>query len=66
MCRNGYDYPTWGNKHATRKEVKNCEHALECEVTRLIGDFPFLWLAVDDDPGPNSMRGRIERIRLRY
>ena len=60
-CRNGYDYPTWGDKEAARSEVKDCEHALECEVTRVMGELPFLWLAVDDEAGPNSMRGRIER-----
>jgi hypothetical protein len=59
--RNGYDYPTWGEKKASRSRVKECEHALECEVSRVIGEFPFLWIAVEDEAGPGSMRGRIER-----
>jgi hypothetical protein len=27
----------------------------------VIGEMPFLWLAVDDEPGPDSQRGHIER-----
>ena len=30
-------------------------------VSRYIGDMPFLWLGVDDEPGPVSQRGLIER-----
>ena len=60
-CRNGTDYPTWGDKKAARSEVKKYEHALECEVSRVIGGFPFLWVSIDDDAGPDSMRGWIER-----
>jgi hypothetical protein len=59
--RNSYDYPTWGDKKAARSTVKKCEHALECEVTHIIGEFPFLWVGIDDEAGPDSMRGRIEK-----
>ena len=34
---------------------------MEREVSVVIGDMPFLWLAVDDEPGPDSLRGYIER-----
>jgi hypothetical protein len=27
----------------------------------VIGEMPFLWLAIDDDPGPDSLRGLVER-----
>ncbi|MGH9428328.1 MAG: hypothetical protein ACRD2L_18745 [Terriglobia bacterium] len=30
-------------------------------VTHYISAMPFLWLQIDDKPGPNSMRGMIER-----
>ncbi len=30
-------------------------------VCATIGDMPFLWLAVEDEPGPDSLRGYIER-----
>ena len=30
-------------------------------MSTVIGDMPFLWLPVDDDPGPASERGVIEK-----
>ena len=27
----------------------------------MIGDMPFLWLSIDDEPGRSSLRGYIER-----
>ena len=29
-------------------------------MSKVIGEMPFLWLPVDDDPGPTSKRGVIE------
>jgi len=37
------------------------EHSLECEVSKVIGCMPFLWLAIEDEPGPESLRSYIER-----
>ena len=34
---------------------------MEQAVSEVVGEMPFLWLAVDDDPGPESLRGYIER-----
>ncbi len=31
------------------------------QVSDRIGEMPFLWLAIDDHPGPESLRGYIER-----
>lgn len=45
----------------SRDQVKTQESALEAEVSEFIGKMPFLWLAVDDEPGTDSMRGKIER-----
>jgi hypothetical protein len=42
------------------RTVRHGERALECEVSRVIGNMPFLWLAIDDDAGPDSLRGFIE------
>ena len=42
-------------------EITRAEAELEARVSRYIGDMPFLWLDVDDDPGPSSDRGLIER-----
>lgn len=37
------------------------EYPLECLVSEYIRSMPFLWLAVEDQAGPASLRGYIER-----
>jgi hypothetical protein len=37
------------------------ERSLEALVSEYIGSMPVLWLKVDDQPGPNSTRGFVER-----
>jgi len=59
--RHGYDFPTWGDGHSAKSEVRKSEVALEKQVSTFIGAMPFLWLAIDDDAGPDSLRGYIER-----
>ena len=44
-----------------RAAVKQDEAALEARVSACIRAMPFLWLGVDDPPGPDSDRGLIER-----
>lgn len=44
-----------------RATVRRDEAELERQVSECIGRMPFLWLPVDDLPGPTSMRGVIER-----
>jgi hypothetical protein len=61
MARNAYDFPTWGQRSNAPADVRAAENALECEVTKVICAMPFLWLAVDDEPGAESRRGYIER-----
>lgn len=61
IAKNGYDYPTWGEGNSASTEVRAAEEALEREVSDFIGQMPFLWLAIDDAPGRNSLRGHIER-----
>ncbi len=34
---------------------------MEKVVSTMIGDMPFLWLSIDDEPGRSSLRGYIER-----
>jgi len=41
--------------------VRKGELALERDVSQFIGSMPFLWLAIHDDAGPDSLRGYIER-----
>jgi hypothetical protein len=60
VARDRYDFPTWGGSTAKGAMRKN-ELALEQEVSRFIGRMPFIWLAVGDDAGPDSLRGYVER-----
>lgn len=59
--RQGHKCPTWGIGNTAADELRRSEQALEREVSKVIGAMPFVWLSVDDEPGPGSMRGYIER-----
>ncbi|MXZ92179.1 MAG: hypothetical protein F4W95_13410 [Chloroflexi bacterium] len=61
MQRDGWDCSTWGHGSNAPKAVREAEHPLEQAVSAVIRDMPFLWLAMDDEPGPGSQRGYIER-----
>jgi len=61
IAQRGYEYPTWGNGNNAAKDIRAGEVALECEVSDVIGAMPVLWLGIDDDAGPGSLRGFIER-----
>ena len=45
----------------SRNQVLKGEHDLEVAVSLYIRAMPFLWIDVDDEPGPGSHRGVIER-----
>jgi hypothetical protein len=53
--------PTWGIKNNAPRDVLLLEQPFEQEVSRIIGAMPFLWLEIDDAPGPGSARGYVER-----
>jgi hypothetical protein len=59
--RDGHECGTWGIGSSASREVRDAEHCLECAVSTVIRAMPFLWLAVEDEPGPQSLRGYIER-----
>jgi hypothetical protein len=59
--RDAYDFPTWGQGSTAKKHVRDREYPVECEVTKVIGEMPFLWLALEDRAVPESRRGYIER-----
>ena len=59
--KDGLDYPSWGKGDSAPREVRKLEQCLERMVSTVIGDMPFLWLAVEDEPRPESLRGYIER-----
>ena len=63
------DYPpeisqTWGRGSAAPPEVRRIELPLERDVSARIRAMPFLWVEVDDPPGPSSERGVIERASI--
>ena len=58
--RDGLNYPSWGKGDSAPREVRKLEQPLERTVSTVIGDMPFIWLAVEDEPGPKSLRGYIE------
>lgn len=52
---------TWGKGASAPQEIRLAEKELERRVSEYIGGMYFLWLKVDDPPGPDSLRGYIER-----
>lgn len=54
-------FPTWGVGNNASRETKNNELILEQKVSTTIGNMPFLYLSINDEAGPESLRGYIER-----
>jgi hypothetical protein len=59
--RNNLSCVTWGNGNSAPKAIREAEHYIEQMVSDYIGELPFLYLSVNDAPGPESSRGYIER-----
>ncbi|MEQ8354658.1 MAG: hypothetical protein RH942_03905 [Kiloniellaceae bacterium] len=59
--RDGQGHATWGQGTSAPKDFRIHEEPLEKAVSAVIGAMPFLWLEIDDEPGPESLRGYIER-----
>ena len=59
--KDGLNYPSWGKGSSAPREITEREQPLERAVSTVIGEMPFLWLAVEDEAGPESLRGYIER-----
>ena len=55
------DYSTWADGSSAPKEIRENEITLEKLVSKTIGQMPFLYLSISDEPGPDSLRGYIER-----
>jgi hypothetical protein len=47
--------------NVSRDSLAADEAPVERDVSNYLGSMPFLWLDVGDEPGPNSLRGVIER-----
>lgn len=55
------EYPQWGEGSSAARERRLEELAMEQRVSNYIRELPFLWVAVDDEPGRHSDRAFIER-----
>lgn len=67
LTRENEEIKSWGIGSSVPQEVRNDPRAKEAEtawekrVSDYIGAMSVIWVAVPDDPGPNSMRALIER-----
>lgn len=61
--RNGLhdEFPNWGDGSSADRDRRLDELAHERRVSTYIRNLPFLWVEVDDTPGPQSDRAYIER-----
>ncbi|AZH26714.1 hypothetical protein [Haloplanus aerogenes] len=59
------DYPDWNARWSSidrdRSTVRDEEYILERRVSAYLREQPFLWIALDDEPGPDSDRVYVER-----
>jgi len=55
------EYPEWGVGSSAGREQRLEELELERRVSDYIRGLSFLWVNVDDEPGPDSERAYIER-----
>jgi hypothetical protein len=55
------DFPNWGIGNSAVKTVLQAELPLELRVSKMIGEMNFLWLPIDDEPGPKSLRSFVEQ-----
>ena len=52
---------TWGQGSSAESSIREAERPAEFMVSTAIGAMPFVWVPIDDAPGPDSVRGVIER-----
>ncbi|MEA2018333.1 MAG: hypothetical protein U9N59_07785 [Campylobacterota bacterium] len=55
------NFLTWGEGSSALRYVKDNELELEQLVSQTIGKMPFLYLSIDDEASPNSLRAYIEQ-----
>jgi hypothetical protein len=61
IARDGPTFPTWGKGVTAKHDIRELELPLEREVSGFIGLMPFIWLQIEDEANPDSLRGYIER-----
>jgi hypothetical protein len=61
IARDGHALQSWGRGSTESRVVRNGEVEHEQRVSAYIRAMNVLWVAVPDEPGPLSLRGRVER-----
>ncbi|MDN5069050.1 hypothetical protein [Aliarcobacter butzleri] len=59
--KNNLNVSTWGIGATASKDIKKNEHQLEQQVSQIIGSMSFLYLSINDEAAPESLRGYIEK-----
>lgn len=55
------EFPEWGDGSSAGSEIREQELEHERRVSDYIRDLPFLWVKVNDEPGPDSRRSELEQ-----
>lgn len=55
------DFPDWGDGSSADRDLRLAELDLEQQVSDYLCELLFLWVNVDDEPGPGSDRAYLER-----
>lgn len=53
--------PSWGQRKLKSSEIRSAERDLELRVSDVVRQMRVLWITIEDEPGPDSRRGYIER-----
>jgi hypothetical protein len=61
ITRDKLESETWGKGNTAPRETRAMEHGIELMVSQHIGSLPFLFLKIEDEARPDSLRGVIER-----
>lgn len=64
VARGGHVCPAWGVGNNAPADAWAGEIELERRVSAVIGRMYVLWSEIDDEPGPESLRGYIERSAI--
>ncbi len=59
--RDRLECSTWNVGNSAGRDIRVLELQMEQAVSEVVCSMPFLYLAIEHEPGPESMRGRIER-----
>lgn len=61
IARGGLELTTWGVGSSASREARAAERGLEEHVTSYLADLLVTYVPILDEPGPDSLRGFIER-----